>query len=204
MSSSLSLFCRLALGFLFLYSFAAKARDLPRFRSSVTAFRLLPGRLAGFAALLVVTAELTAGALLLAGGPALGPGYGLAAALLALFTGVLVLALQRRPGVGCGCFGRDERPVAPADLVRNAGLLALVALGWWTSPGLPAHPVAGEAARVVVLTLAALSFLLFWTQLAEIVELLGRGTWGRPVPASARPAPPPGPTRSNLSKEVSP
>jgi len=177
LSTYLASFCRLTLGLLFLYSFASKVRNVPRFRDTVTAFRLLPETLTGPATGAVLATELAAGTLVLLGGSTVGAGYALATVLLLLFTGVLIGALVRRPGVGCGCFGRDERPVAPADLVRNAGLLALAAAGWWnarTSPTAPLSP-----ADVVVLLLAATSLLLFWTQLAEIVELFGRSPSGR-------------------------
>jgi len=193
LSTYLASFCRLTLGLLFLYSFASKVRNVLRFREAITAFRALPEPLTSPAAGLVLVAELLAGVLLLTGGSALDAGYVLVAALLLLFTTVLAVALVRTPEVGCGCFGRDERPVAPADLVRNAGLLALAAVGWWsarTAPSAFLSPV-----DFVVLLLAATSLLLFWTQLAEIVELFGRGTWGRSGEPPGAPEP---------SKEVSP
>jgi len=201
LSSYLASFCRLTLGLLFLYSFASKVRNVPRFRDAITAFRALPGPLASPAAGLVLVAELLSGVLLLTGGSALDVGYVLAAALLLLFTTVLAVALVRTPEVGCGCFGRDERPVAPADLVRNAGLLAFAAVGWWSARGAPSAPRPSPV-DFVVLLLAATSLLLFWTQLAEIVELFGRGTWGRPLPDHARSAWPPG--APEPSKEMSP
>jgi hypothetical protein len=175
--SYVGLFGRLVLGLLFSYSFLAKVRSPARFRASVTAFGLLPSRTVAPAAGL----ELAAGLGLLVGGPVLAAGYALTAGLLVLFTAALVVALVRRPGIGCGCFGRDERPVAPADLVRNAGFLALAGVGWWSARNPPGAPwPATDPQILAVLALAACAFLLLWTQLAEIVELLAparrRGT----------------------------
>lgn len=192
--SYVGLFCRLVLALLFSYSFLAKVRNPARFRASVTAFGLLPDRAAAPAVALVLAAELAAALGLLIGGPTLAPGYGLAAGLLLLFTVVLATELVRGSGIGCGCFGRDERPVAPADLVRNAGLLALAAVGWWSAGQTSeATAPAVHLLAAVVLALAAAAFLLLWTQLAEIVELV--------APAGLRSA---GTRNTTTREEVSP
>ncbi|WP_340383903.1 MauE/DoxX family redox-associated membrane protein [Streptomyces sp. SS7] len=62
--------------------------------------------------------------------------YGLAGAMLLLlcFTVALVVALRRRRGVSCGCFGTSTTPVSGFTVARNC-LLAAGALA-----GIIAHP----------------------------------------------------------------
>ena len=95
-----------------------------------------------------------------------------AAALLVAFSGAIAVHRARGRAVPCGCFGDvSSRPVGPADLARNASLIALavVAAG-------PSH-----AAAVVAFGAAA----------------FGAGVWiGLQVVSSSRrrPSPPGGPT----------
>jgi hypothetical protein len=59
-------------------------------------------------------------------------------AVLVAFSAAIALNLARGRAVPCGCVGDvSSRPVGPADLVRNAGLICLAAV----AAG-PPHPVA--------------------------------------------------------------
>lgn len=55
--SYLLVFCRLSIGFLFLYSFLAKVRDTAQFSAAITRFRLLPPAYSRALALLFLTGE---------------------------------------------------------------------------------------------------------------------------------------------------
>lgn len=82
------------------------------------------------------------------------PGWGgvVAFALLAGFTAYLAGLIRSGRVVACGCFGSaGDRPVAPADLVRNAMLLASAALAVTVDGPLPLEPATlGLAALALV------------------------------------------------------
>jgi hypothetical protein len=125
---------------------------------------------AGFAALGVPRPTIAARAvpaveLVLAAALAVAPGPAavLAGALLVGFTIVLARAIAHGVRVGCGCFGSSRRDqVSPADLVRNALLLAAAVIATGASgPTWPALAAVGLVAvgtvvGVVVLALVEL------------------------------------------------
>jgi hypothetical protein len=121
---------------------------------------------AGFAALGVPRAATAARVvpaieLVLAAALALAPAPAavLAGALLVAFTIVLARAIAQGVRVGCGCFGSSRREhVSPADLVRNALLLAAAVVATGASgptwPALAAVGLVAVATIVVVVVLA--------------------------------------------------
>lgn len=103
-AAGLSLVGRAALGTVFLATGVAKIADPVGFLFSVRQFRLLPGPLEAWAALLVPWLELLIGLLLLCGllhrAAAL-----LCAALNLLFAGAIWSVIARGIEIDCGCFG---------------------------------------------------------------------------------------------------
>jgi hypothetical protein len=125
----LELGCRAALVVVFALAFAGKVRGAAAWRAfvqSLAAFGVSAAWARPPAAAAIAAVEAAAVVLLVAS-PA--PGFALALALLAVFTGALVVALRRGQRAPCRCFGASERPIGPAHLARNAILLALACAG---------------------------------------------------------------------------
>jgi hypothetical protein len=162
-------FCRMSIALVFLASFLSKVRHRSSLRQSIAQFRLLPPRLIGPAALLLLALEAAVPALVLAGGRWLALGFALALALLLLFSAALASLLVRRIATPCGCFGASRRPVSAAELWRNAGFLLCTGTGYAATM---AGAVAGAAlapAEWALITIGAGIFVGCWTQLGEIV-----------------------------------
>ena len=105
------------------------------------------------------------------GGSALLAGFLLAVFLLTTFSIALGIAVIRRLRVPCNCFGREEKPISPYDLVRNAGfiicsLTGLVVL--WTGAG---PVVAPDLETAVLIALVAAVFVMILTNLSDIIQL---------------------------------
>jgi hypothetical protein len=172
LSTDVLMFCRWGIGLTFLASAAGKLRDLRAFRQAVVDLAGLPAAADRPVAIGTVAAEGLVVLGMAVGHLGLPVGFGLAAALLVLFSIVLAAALRRRMTVACNCFGAGERPVSWYDLARNAALLACC------GAGLAGYAVTDRlqpAAVLIVLTgLMAGCFVLIVTNVADIVELLGK------------------------------
>lgn len=109
-----------------------KLRDVPGFARSVAGYQVLPGGLAGPAAVGVLVAELAAGGLLLAPG---GRRWGavVAAVLFAAFLAAMASVMRRRMSVDCGCFGGRDL-VGAGTLLRTGLLLVLAVTAALTGP----------------------------------------------------------------------
>ena len=88
--------------------------------------------------------------------------WGLAAAglLLILFSAVLALAIRRGVTTPCRCLGASAQPPGAPQLIRNAVLFAVCAVGVLGSSDAVVHPAGaavalGAAAVVVLLAVAA-------------------------------------------------
>jgi uncharacterized membrane protein YphA (DoxX/SURF4 family) len=171
----LLVFCRVAIGLVFLISTLGKARDLAGFQQTIRTFNLLPRRLSGPAALLFVCSEAIVVILIALGGVLLLPGFLLALGLLLLFCVALASVLARNIQTSCHCFGASKTPVSSLELWRNVGFI-LCALG-----GCLALLWAKDTAPSLSLPewflpgLAAALFVLLWSQLGEIAQLFRQG-----------------------------
>ena len=123
---------RLVLAGVFLAAAAPKLADPAGFAAAIANYRAFPDALVNLVATLVPALELVGALALLTPwrrGAAL-----LLGALLLGFTALLAISLARGIDVACGCFGGAAEqagaadPVSPLHLLRNVGLLALVAL----------------------------------------------------------------------------
>jgi putative oxidoreductase len=124
---------RLVLAGVFLAAAAPKLADPAGFAAAIANYRAFPDALVNLVATLVPALELVGALALLT--PWRRGGALLLGALLLGFTALLALSLARGIDVSCGCFGgaADQPgatgdPVRPLHLLRNLGLLGLVAL----------------------------------------------------------------------------
>jgi len=123
---------RLVLAGVFLAAAAPKLADPAGFAAAIANYRAFPEALVNLVATIVPALELVGALALLT--PWRRGGALLLGALLLGFTALLALSLARGIDVACGCFGAaaDQAgasdPVRPRHLLRNLGLLALVAL----------------------------------------------------------------------------
>jgi hypothetical protein len=141
---------------------------------------LFPPRVRVPATLVLCAAELLLGLGLLAtAGPAGGHDRGEAVRLaVAVFFGVgmctLVELRERRPGVGCGCFGDLSSEPPGVRSVLRAGLLASAALAGVSAPALHLPPPGLRAVTELGLLLAELLALaLVSPELGEVLDRLG-------------------------------
>jgi hypothetical protein len=119
---------RVALSLLFVWAASHKLRDLSGFRTALISYELLPSRVIGAFAVLLIAMEIAVAAGLWLPGRA-APAAGAAAGLLAVYGGAIAVNLVRgRRDIDCGCAGAAaERPLSGALVVRN-GVLLLAAL----------------------------------------------------------------------------
>lgn len=160
---------RFGLGLIFLAALAGKSRDWTAFRTSVT--ELAPHLPPRPAAVTVVLLE-AATVLLLVVRPAAG--FVLAAATLLAFSAALWSALRRGSTASCRCFGVNSAPLSPAQLVRNALLVALAAAGLVTLSDADTHPAGVAVCLITAAVLAAL--FVFFDDLADLLVIQRKRT----------------------------
>ncbi|GAA4954857.1 MauE/DoxX family redox-associated membrane protein [Actinoplanes utahensis] len=135
------------------------------FRLSLSRGLPVPETLAGPLAVTVVGAEVTVAAAVAVPVTARW-GFGLAALLLAAFTGAIVVMRRRGSTEPCRCFGATSAPPGRAAVVRNVLLLATALLGLAGAP-------ADQPGPVVVLAVAAGAVAaLLLINLDEIAHLI--------------------------------
>jgi Methylamine utilisation protein MauE len=178
----LVLFARVAIGGVFAISTLLKLASLNDFADGLTIYRV-PRAISRVAAWSVVAAEAAITGAMLAGPPFLFAGLCGAAALIAVFSAVLIRSVAQGNSSPCYCFGASKRPASWPELVRNAGLVLLAAVaavllgahGAWTSPWSPDGAESVSAARWLVIGVGGL-FALAWSQLPQVTALLRSGS----------------------------
>jgi uncharacterized membrane protein YphA (DoxX/SURF4 family) len=128
--SSILVFCRVAIGLVFLLSSGSKVRNVSQFQQTITRFRLLPERLSPVISLVGIVAEMTVVLLLVVGGRLLLIGFLLATILLLIFCAALASVLARSIQTSCNCFGTSEKPVTKADIYRNITFILCSLIGF--------------------------------------------------------------------------
>ena len=124
-SEYLSLFCRLVIGLIFIYSGLTKVSFPGEFAFAIQNYQILPDSLTNFAALLTPWLEIYCGLFLIAGI------YQRASAILIsgmLFVFIIALfsAMIRGLDINCGCFGRETQ-IDWRRIVEDIALLLLSA-----------------------------------------------------------------------------
>ena len=112
---------------LFALSALEKYQDMATFQSTLENYQLLPVMLSKSASNLVFAAEIVTTTVLLT--PAYLYGVTLAIMLMALYTGGIAINLARgRTHIDCGCLGSQGDGISFYLILRNAGLLTMLAL----------------------------------------------------------------------------
>jgi hypothetical protein len=159
---------RVLLGTVFAVAAAQKLRDNRAYRRFLAEL-LRPGWLVRPAIVGTILAEVTAAGLLLAPRTA-AAGFGLALALLSVFSAALGRALRRNMRLSCGCLGTSSQPVDRASMQRNAALAAVAVAGLAgstvaapasLSTGAVAAGAVGLAAAIVVVRLDDIRTVFF-------------------------------------------
>lgn len=128
---------RLTLGAAFLLAGLTKWLDPSGLITALSGLRLFPApALPALAGGLALTESLLGAALLLNVLPRSAAAGGFV--LLLAFTAFLILQYRRGERQGCGCFGSAHRDrIGPASFARNAGLLGLAAVVFFTPDASP-------------------------------------------------------------------
>jgi putative oxidoreductase len=125
---------RLLLGAIFCYAGVVKALDVVAFAGSVANYQLLPYQLNFLVAAILPYVELAAGGLLLAG-RGVRPAVLLVAGMNGVFIVALLSVILRGLDIDCGCFrpGGEGHTSAQAALLRDAGIMLLAAVTWFSA-----------------------------------------------------------------------
>ena len=146
---------QLALGTLFLVAAWPKIADPPSFAHMIYNYRILPGGLINLSALILPWVEIVAGLALVIGFWK-RPARWIIGLLLVTFMIAISINLARGNAIDCGCFdvsaaGKShEERIRDMWLVilRDAGMLLMVAQLWWAERQ---HPDAERAAELETL-----------------------------------------------------
>lgn len=171
MTTSVLLFCRLTVAFLFVFSSYRKILALQDFAVTIGDFNLLPRRWSKTVAWLFLGAEMAIALFVILGGYLLAIGFSLAIVLLTVFSLALITALKRHISMSCTCFGRTERPISRYDVARNMLMILWSLVGLFLAMYVP-QQLTWET--TLLLALMSLVFLLCATNLEDIVETLFR------------------------------
>ena len=129
---------QLALGAIFVIAAIPKIADPPSFAHMIYNYRLVPGSLINFSALVMPWVELLAGLALI-----LGVWKAAARTVIGILLAVFIIAisinLARDNAIDCGCFNVADRGKTheqrifdmKVDVVRDLGMLLMVGQLWW-------------------------------------------------------------------------
>lgn len=134
----LTICVRLALGAIFVIAAIPKIADPPSFAHMIYNYRLVPAPLINISALVMPWVELLAGLALILGAWK-AAARNIAGILLAIFIIAISINLSRDNAIDCGCFNVADRGKTheqrifdmKVDVVRDLGMLLLVAQLWW-------------------------------------------------------------------------
>jgi len=129
---------QLALGAIFVVAAIPKIADPPSFAHMIYNYRLVPASLINLSALLMPWVELLAGLALILG-VWKAAARNLIGILLAIFIIAISINLVRDNAIDCGCFNVADRGKTheqrifdmKVDVVRDLGMLLMVAQLWW-------------------------------------------------------------------------
>ncbi|HUP63273.1 MAG TPA: MauE/DoxX family redox-associated membrane protein [Thermoanaerobaculia bacterium] len=129
---------QIALGAIFVAAALPKIADPPSFAHMIYNYRILPGALINISALVMPWVELIAGLALIAGVWTRGARW-IIALMLVVFMIAISINLMRGNAIDCGCFDTSAAGKTPEEqirdmwlvLLRDAGMLLMVAQLWW-------------------------------------------------------------------------
>lgn len=129
---------QIALGVIFVVAALPKIADPPSFAHMIYNYRIVPGALVNISALIMPWLELLCG-LALIFGIWTRAARNLVAFMLIVFIVAISINLMRGNAIDCGCFNVSDAGKTHAqritdmkvDIVRDLGMLLLVAQGWW-------------------------------------------------------------------------
>lgn len=122
---------RLGLASVFIYAGAVKSSDVGGFAGQVAGYQILPYAANYLVAATLPYVEFLAGLLLMLN-LRVRPALVVVGGLLLMFMAALALAVARGLEIDCGCFSPEGGGVsARVTLLRDVGLMALVAVTWW-------------------------------------------------------------------------
>jgi putative oxidoreductase len=129
---------QLALGAIFVIAAIPKIADPPSFAHMIYNYRLVPASLINISALVMPWVELLAGLALILGVWKVAA-RNIVGILLAIFIIAISINLARDNAIDCGCFNVADRGKTheqrifdmKVDIVRDLGMLLLVAQLWW-------------------------------------------------------------------------
>jgi uncharacterized membrane protein YphA (DoxX/SURF4 family) len=131
---------QLALGAIFVIAAIPKIADPPSFAHMIYNYRLVPASLINISALVMPWVELLAGLALILGVWKVAA-RNLIGILLAIFIIAISINLVRDNAIDCGCFNVADRGKTheqrifdmKVDVVRDLGMLLMVAQLWWAA-----------------------------------------------------------------------
>jgi len=162
------------------------------YRAGLRGTGLLPQRLLSALAAVLATAEAVAAGALIAAGVTLAvavtgsfwlaeSALALAAGLMAVLTAGVTVVIRRGVKTPCVCFGsRSARPLGPAHLARNVGLLALLTAGLVGEGFTRTAPLAAGSVLAVAAGLIVALLFIRWEDLAALFT---------PIQAAYQPGP---------------
>ena len=129
---------QLALGAIFVIAAIPKIADPPSFAHMIYNYRLVPASLINLSALVMPWVELLAGLALILG-VWKAAARNVIGILLAIFIIAISINLVRDNAIDCGCFNVADRGKTheqrifdmKVDVVRDLGMLLMVAQLWW-------------------------------------------------------------------------
>jgi putative oxidoreductase len=129
---------QLALGAIFVIAAIPKIADPPSFAHMIYNYRLVPASLINVSALVMPWVELLAGLALILG-IWKAAARNIIGILLAIFIIAISINLSRDNAIDCGCFNVADRGKTheqrifdmKVDVVRDLGMLLMVAQLWW-------------------------------------------------------------------------
>jgi putative oxidoreductase len=131
---------QLALGAIFVVAAIPKIADPPSFAHMIYNYRLVPGSLINFSALVMPWVELLAGLALILG-VWKAPARTVIGILLAVFIIAISINLARNNAIDCGCFNVADRGKTheqrifdmKVDVFRDLGMLLMVGQLWYAA-----------------------------------------------------------------------
>jgi uncharacterized membrane protein YphA (DoxX/SURF4 family) len=138
---------QLALGAIFVIAAIPKIADPPSFAHMIYNYRLVPASLINLSALVMPWVELLAGIALLLG-VWKSAARSVVGILLAVFIIAISINLARNNAIDCGCFNVADRGKTheqrmfdmKVDVVRDLGMLLMVAQLWYAGKREPIEP----------------------------------------------------------------